>query len=212
MEFLEKISKAIEELKGEEAETLVKEAIEKGIDPFKVLNGVTAGARAVGDKFQRSEYFLLELFEGAEITEKCLGLVTPHLPREATTKRVKVVLGSVAGDLHDIGKNLVALLLRSGGFEVYDLGVDVPCKRFIEEAEKVNASIIAISALMYSTRLAQKETIKLLEDLGLRSKYKVMIGGGATTKPFAESVGADGWAENAVEAVNVAKQLVGTEG
>ena len=209
MPLIEEIYRAFEDLRGDEAGALVKKAIEMGLDPSKVLqDGVVAGVRVIGDKFQKGEYFLPELILGAIWAKTCIGLITPHLSKEQGKKKGKVVIGTVKGDVHDIGKNIVALTLTVAGFEVYDLGIDVPTMAFIDKAEEVGADIIALSALLSVTVPTQGEVIRYLVDLGIRDKYKVMIGGGPTTKPFADSIGADGWGETAGEVVSVAESLM----
>lgn len=209
-EIVEKIAKTIEELNEEKAEALVKEALDKGVDPVKIMEeGIIAGIRAVGDKFEKKEYFLAELYEGGELAEKLVDIVGPKIPEEAVGKRKRVIIGTVHGDLHDIGKNLVAMQLTMAGFEVRDIGIDVPPMRFVEEAENFKADIIAMSSLLMATMLNMGEVITLLNELGLRDKYKILVGGGPISPDFAEMMGADGYAEDAVEAVKVAKDLVG---
>ncbi len=209
-EIVEKIAKTIEELNEEKAEALVKEALDKGVDPVKIMEeGIIAGIRAVGDKFEKKEYFLAELYEGGELAEKLVEIVGPKIPEETVGKRKRVIIGTVLGDLHDIGKNLVAMQLTMAGFEVRDIGIDVPPMRFVEEAENFKADIIAMSSLLMATMLNMGEVITLLNELGLRDKYKILVGGGPISPDFAEMMGADGYAEDAVEAVKVAKDLVG---
>lgn len=208
-EIVEKIAKTIEELNEEKAEALVKEALDKGVDPVKIMEeGIIAGIRAVGDKFEKKEYFLAELYEGGELAEKLVEIVGPKIPEETVGKRKRVIIGTVLGDLHDIGKNLVAMQLTMAGFEVRDIGIDVPPMRFVEEAENFKADIIAMSSLLMATMLNMGEVITLLNELGLRDKYKILVGGGPISPDFAEMMGADGYAEDAVEAVKVAKDLV----
>ncbi len=212
-EVLSKIAKSIEELDGKEAENLVRKALDEGVDPVKILeDGIIAGVRAVGEKFEKKEYFLAELYEGGEIAEKLVEIVGPRIPKEAGGARKRVVIGTVHGDLHDIGKNLVAMQLTMAGFEVRDLGIDVPAMRFIEEAESFKADIIAMSSLLMATMMNMAEVVNLLKELGLRDKYKVLVGGGPINPALAQMFGADGYAENAVEAVKVAKKLVGLGG
>ncbi|MEM2135037.1 MAG: B12-binding domain-containing protein [Candidatus Freyarchaeota archaeon] len=212
-EVLSKIAKSIEDLDGKEAEKLVRKALDEGVDPVKILeDGIIAGVRAVGEKFEKKEYFLAELYEGGEIAEKLVEIVGPRIPKEAGGARKRVVIGTVHGDLHDIGKNLVAMQLTMAGFEVRDLGIDVPAMRFIEEAESFKADIIAMSSLLMATMMNMAEVVNLLKELGLRDKYKVLVGGGPINPVLAQMFGADGYAENAVEAVKVAKKLVGLGG
>jgi methanogenic corrinoid protein MtbC1 len=172
--------------------------------------GIIAGIRSVGKKFEEKEYFLPELITGGEIVTRCLDLVTPEIPKERLRERRRIVIGTVKGDIHSIGKNLVALMLEaSGQFEVFNLGIDISAMTFIDRAEEVRADIIGLSTLMSSCLEMPKETIRGLVDLGIRDRFKVMVGGGATTAEFAKSIGADAWAADATEAVKVAQNLVG---
>jgi trimethylamine corrinoid protein len=186
------------------------EVIAKGLDPLEAIEkGLAAGARIVGDKFDRLEIYLAELIMAADAIKAGLDVLLPAIPKGGTPRRGVVVIGTAQGDIHEIGKNIVAALLRAYGFDVYDLGVDVPPLRFIEKAEEVKADIIAISALMTSTIIGQRDVIEYLKALGKRDKYIVMVGGGPVTREWAEEIGADGWAETASEAVQVALTLIG---
>jgi trimethylamine corrinoid protein len=186
------------------------EVIAKGLDPLEAIEkGLAAGARIVGDKFDRLEIYLAELIMAADAIKAGLDVLLPAIPKGGAPRRGVVVIGTAQGDIHEIGKNIVAALLRAYGFDVYDLGVDVPPLRFIEKAEEVKADIIAISALMTSTIIGQRDVIEYLKALGKRDKYIVMVGGGPVTREWAEEIGADGWAETASEAVQVALTLKG---
>jgi len=186
------------------------EVIAKGLDPLEAIEkGLAVGARIVGDKFDRLEIYLAELIMAADAIKAGLDVLLPAIPKGETPRRGVVVIGTAQGDIHEIGKNIVAALLRAYGFDVYDLGVDVPPLRFIEKAEEVKADIIAISALMTSTIIGQRDVIEYLKALGKRDKYIVMVGGGPVTREWAEEIGADGWAETASEAVQVALTLKG---
>jgi|YelNatPaOPRAMG01_1025707.scaffolds.fasta_scaffold12729_5 trimethylamine corrinoid protein len=186
------------------------EVIAKGLDPLEAIEkGLAVGARIVGDKFDKLEIYLAELIMAADAIKAGLDVLLPAIPKGETPRRGVVVIGTAQGDIHEIGKNIVAALLRAYGFDVYDLGVDVPPLRFIEKAEEVKADIIAISALMTSTIIGQRDVIEYLRALGKRDKYIVMVGGGPVTREWAEEIGADGWAETASEAVQVALTLKG---
>jgi len=186
-----------------------KEAVEKGVDPLDAIdNGLSKGARIIGDKFDKLEIFLPELLIAADAMNAGLDILLAKIPKEKTAKKGTVVCGTVKGDIHEIGKKIVAALLFANGFEVHDLGADVPTSKFIEEAGKVGADIIGLSALMSSTMSAQKDVIDYLKAVGERKKYIVLVGGGPTTQEWANEIGADGYAKTAPEAVKLAIDLV----
>lgn len=208
VEFAEEITKAVEELDESKAEALVMEALVRGFDPDRVLQAVVAGLKALGRRFERKEYFVLELMEGGEIGRKLVDVITPYLPPREGVQPARVVIGSVKNDIHDIGKSLVTTQLRISGFEVYDLGVNVASMVFIDKAREVGADIIALSAFTTMTMVSFKEVLDYLRDMGLRGRYKVIIGGGTTSMAFAKQIGADGWAPDAVEAVTLCESMV----
>ena len=186
-----------------------KEVVGKRVDPVKAIeNGLSKGARIIGDKFEKLEIFLPDLLVAAEAMKTGLEILLAEIPKDKTLRKGTVVCGTVKGDVHEIGKRIVAALLQANGFEVYDLGADVPSSRFIEEAGRVRADIIGLSALMSSTLGAQKDVIDYLEAVGERKKYVVMVGGGPTTQEWADQIGADGYAKTAPEAVKLAIKLV----
>ena len=208
-ELIAKLRNAIIACNREEAIRASQEIVEKGLDLVKVIEeGLVRGAKEVGEKFDRLEIFLPELMMAAEAMQVALNVLLPKIPKEKVPKKGVVVSGTVKGDIHDIGKNILVTLLRANGFEVYDLGVDVPTSKFIEEAERVGADIITLSALMASTLGGQKDVIDYLKASGKRDKFIVMVGGGPTTREWAEEIGADGYAETASEAVKVALELI----
>ncbi|MFX1560272.1 MAG: corrinoid protein [Promethearchaeota archaeon] len=210
------MSKEIEALKqavidGNEVAVpdLAKKALDAGIDPIEILEkGISGGAQIVGEKFEKMEIFLTELMLSGEAMMAGLEVVLPHLKSGDVPQKGKVVVGTVRGDVHEIGKNIFKSLLVANGFEVSDIGVDVPTSKFVEEAEKINADIIAVSALMTSTLGGQKDVIDYLEQTGVREKFLVMVGGGPTNQEWADEIGADGFAETAPEAVRVAIKLI----
>jgi corrinoid protein of di/trimethylamine methyltransferase len=190
-----------------------KEAVRKRVDPVKAIeNGLSKGARIIGDKFERLEIFLPDLLVAAEAMKTGLEILLAEIPKDKTLRKGTVVCGTVRGDVHEIGKRIVAALLQANGFEVYDLGADVPSSKFIEEAGRVRADIIGLSALMSSTLGAQKDVIDYLKAVGERKKYIVMVGGGPTTQEWADQIGADGYAKTAPEAVKLALKLVKRKG
>lgn len=184
-------------------------AIEEGIDITEAIEkGLSEGIREVGEKFDKLEVFLTDLMLAAEAMKAGMNILLPKIPKEKILKRRKVVIGTVKGDIHDIGKNIAAALLTASGFDVYDLGTDVPISKFVEEAEKNEADIIALSALMTSTISGQKDVISYLKESGKRENYIVMVGGGPTTNEWAEEIGADGYAETAKEGADTALRML----
>ncbi len=201
-------------IEGDEdrAREFAKKAVDAGIPPLTAIKeGLMRGMKVVGDRFARLEIFLPEVLLAADAMKAALDILEPLIVKEEREKLTlgKVVIGTVQGDIHDIGKNIVAMLMKANGFEVYDLGRDVPIDEFINKAEEVGADIIAISTLLSTSMPYMEDVIRLLKDRGLREKYKVMVGGGPVTREFAEEIGADGYGDNAEEAVEVAKRLIG---
>ena len=212
--LLNKIAKAIIDLNDKEAKELVEEAIKIGINPIKIIeDGLSKGLKEVGLLYEKGEYFIPHLMIAAEIFKENIERLKPLLSiEERKDKKLgKILIGTVKGDLHDLGKNLVAIMLSINGFEVIDLGKDVPTEIFIEKIKEYNPDIVGLSALMSTTMYEQKNVIKALEDLGLRNKVKVIIGGAPVTKEWAKEIGADGYAENAMEAVKIVKKIIKKE-
>ncbi|MBY8997953.1 MAG: corrinoid protein [Candidatus Thorarchaeota archaeon] len=206
---IEAIRQAVIEGDAESVASLTKKALDAGIDPLDILEkGISEGAQTVGKQFENMEIFLTELMLSGEAMMAGLEVVLPQLKSEDVPHKGKVVVGTVRGDVHEIGKNIFKSLLVANGFEVSDLGVDVPTSKFVEEAEKINADIIAVSALMTSTLGGQKDVIDFLEQTGDREKYIVMVGGGPSNQEWADEIGADGFAETAPDGVRVATQLI----
>jgi len=192
------------------AEDVTKAALEANISPSELLAKYMIPAMdEVGKRFECNEYFVPELLIAARAMKMSLALLSPRLAASGAESAGRVVIGTVQGDLHDIGKNLVASMLEGGGFEVVDLGVDVPPHRFIEAAQAKEGSIVAMSALLTTTMVQMKAVIQALEVAGLRGKTKVMIGGAPITQQYADEIGADGYSDNASSAVALARRLVG---
>lgn len=193
------------------AEEAAKAALDANMDPNELLAKYMIPAMdEVGRRFECNEYFVPELLIAARAMKKALEVLTPKLAAAGAKAAGRVVIGTVQGDLHDIGKNLVASMLEGGGFEVTDLGIDVPPERFVEAAkEKGAGAIIAMSALLTTTMTAMKKVIQALEEAGLRSKVKVIVGGAPVTQQYADQIGADGYSDNASGAVALARRLVG---
>ena len=196
----------------ERAAELAQQALAQNVDPLAAINdGYVPGISYVGEQFGLGEMFLPDLMLAAEAMKAAVAVLEPEMQRRGMQRQMlgKVVLGTVKGDIHEIGKNLVATMLSASGFEVFDLGVDVPFAKFAEKAREVNADIVGVSALLTTTMVGQKTVIEALDDLGLRPKVKVMVGGAPVTKSWAEEIGADGFSEDAMGAVTLAKKLMG---
>jgi corrinoid protein of di/trimethylamine methyltransferase len=196
----------------EEAERLAKQSIKDGINPLDAINkGYVLGVNHVGQQFGCGEMFLPDLVLAGEAMKAAVAVLKPEMARLGIERQMlgTVVIGTVEGDIHDIGKTLVATMLSGNGFRVIDLGVNVPVKRFVEKAQEVKANIVATSALLTTTMVKQKTVIEELQKAGLRSDIKVMVGGAPVTREWAEQIGADGTSEDAISAVTLAKKLVG---
>lgn len=191
------------------AAELAQKAIDQGIDPVLALNdGFVPGVSYVGEQFGLGEMFLPELVVAGEAMKAAVATLEPEFSRRGTERQIlgKVVIGTIEGDIHEIGKTLVATMLSASGFQVYDLGVDVPIMAFVEKAREVNADIIGISALLTTTMARQKDVIEALQDNNMATK--VMVGGAPVTQGWAKEIGARGYSEDAVGAVAVAKNLM----
>jgi corrinoid protein of di/trimethylamine methyltransferase len=209
-EFFKKLAQTIIDGEPEDAEDLARQALEQGIDPLACINqGLMKGIQKVGELFSQGDYFLPELIIGADAMKSALDVLEPALmsgqKREVAGR---VVLGTVDGDLHEIGKTLVGTMLTANGFKVIDIGVDCKPGDFIAAIQEAQADIVGASALLTTTMLQQKKLIEALVDAGLRDKVKVMIGGAPVTESFAKEIGADGYAEDAISAVDLAFRLM----
>ena len=213
-ELFKKMAQSIVDGDAEVAEALAKEAIAEGIDPLEAItDGYVVGVNQVGDSFSCGMAFLPELVMAGEAMKLAVATLEPEMQKRGSERKMlgKVVIATVEGDIHEIGKSLVATMLGASGFQIYDLGVDVPSEKIIGKALEVNADIICMSALLTTTMVRQKEVIEELDKEGLRPRIKVMVGGAPITKDWAEKIKADGTSEDAVGAVKLAKQLVGKE-
>ncbi len=211
-ELFERLSKVIIEGDDKAAGEVSREILAAEINPLEALNEAIKGLDIVGERYDRLDAFLPELVMAGDAMKACTAVLMPRINSEKLgTSPVKVVVGTVAGDIHDIGKSIVATMLTVKGFEVYDLGIDVPVKKFIEKAEEVGAKVIAMSALLTMAAFYQEEVIKYLRDAGLREKYYTIVGGAAASEEWAARIGADGYGKTAVDAGNLVKRLV-TEG
>lgn len=192
-----------------------KKALEIGLSPGDIIeNGLGKGLKTVGEKFEKCEIWLMHLVAAAEAAQRAIvELLEPEIlkRKETRTSLGKIVIGTVAGDIHDIGKNIVRALLTAAGFEVHDLGKDIPVKDFIDKVRETNANILAASALLTSTAPMQRDIVEALKKEGIRKKVKVMVGGAAVSAEWAEEIGADGYAPNAAAAVELAKRFMGVK-
>ncbi|MDP2919218.1 MAG: corrinoid protein [Dehalococcoidia bacterium] len=187
----------------------VQEALDAGIDPQAILSdGMIAAMGEVGRRFEEGEFFIPEMLIAATTMETGLAVLQPHLTQQGVKSAGRILIGTVKGDLHDVGKNLVAMMLRGSGFEVIDLGVDIAPERFVEEALSKKPQVIAMSALLTTTMPSMNTTIQALKEAGLRSKVKVIIGGAPLSDSYAKEIGADGYAPDANRAVKVARSLL----
>ena len=197
------------------AEVAAKAAIAAGIPPLAAIDeGFMPGMKEVGAGFAAGDLFLPDMMLAARAMQRALAVLEPELKAAAVERTVagRVVIGTVAGDIHEIGKNLVGMLLSTSGFDVHDLGVNVAPERFVEAAREHNADIVGLSALLTTTMTGQRAVIAALTDAGLRPPVKVMVGGAPVTGQWAEEIGADGYSEDAMGAVELAKRLVGGAG
>ena len=211
-ELFEAMAKSVMEGEVTEAKKLAQQAVAQGLDPLEAINkGFVAGLNTVGDEFSCGTMFLPDLVMAGEAMKAAMSVLEPELSKRGAAREMlgKVVIGTVKGDIHDIGKTIVATMLSASGFQVYDLGHDVSVEKFVDKAREVNADIVGMSALLTTTMVRQRDVVKALTEAGLRPQVKVMVGGAPVTRGWVEEIGADGYSEDAVGAVAVAKKLVG---
>ena len=213
-EMFGRLAQAVVDGEPEDAAAIARKALEQGLDPMEcITNGLTKGIQKVGELFSCGDYYLPELIIGADAMKAAMDVLEPALVGDQKREVVaKVVLGTVQGDLHEIGKTLVGTMLTANGFQVKDIGVDQPASAFIEAVKEIDATIIGASALLTTTMLQQEKLIQALEEAGLRDQVKVMLGGAPVTEAFAKKAGADGYAEDAISAVNLAFRLADAPG
>lgn len=210
-EIITRLAQSVIDGEPEDAVELAKQALDEGLDPLVCINqGLTAGINRVGELFASGEYFLPDLIIGGEAMKAALSVLEPALAGDQERQILgRVVLGTVQGDLHEIGKTLVGTMLTANGFLVTDIGIDKPAADFVSAAREANATLIGASALLTTTMPEQQKIVEELKEAGLRDQVRVMIGGAPITQGWADKIGADGYAEDAISAVALAKQLVG---
>jgi trimethylamine corrinoid protein len=209
--ILENLAVVIAEGDEDKAKESAQQALKNHIDPLEAIEqGLSKGMAAVGERFEKGEAYLPELLMAANNFNAAMEILEPEIEaqQKKVTKLGKILIGTVKGDVHNIGKNIVSTVLNITGFEVIDLGVDISSLSFVEEAEKRKVDLIALSSLMTTTMGGQKEVIDILREKKVRDRYLVMVGGGPVTSEWTDKIGADGYGRNAMEAVEVAKELL----
>ncbi|MFP4546185.1 MAG: B12-binding domain-containing protein [Methanomassiliicoccales archaeon] len=209
-DVLEKMADGVLNGKIKEMKGLAEQAVDEGLTPQDIIfDGLSKGMEIVGDKYEKKEYFLPQVLLSAQAMYAALDVVLPILKEQGSASAEgSCVIGVVEGDVHDIGKNIVKAMITGIGMDVYDMGRDIPSKDYIDKCEEVGANVLATSTLMTPTLAGMKELEKMLAERNLKGKTKSMIGGGATSKEFAEQIGADAWGYDAIEGVKIAKRLV----
>lgn len=207
--LLDSLKEAIIALEDDQAATIAEKVVASDIDPKLAIRYTIADAAlAIGEKFDAGEYFLPHLVMSGDLMDVITKILERNIPKSEVDKKKVIVIATVQADMHSVGKNLVSTMLKSVGFDVVDMGVDVPSATIIAKAKEKNADIIALSSLLTTTMPYQKEVIDDLVSMGLRDRFKVMIGGGPVTREYAEKIGADGYGRDAIEAVDVAKKML----
>jgi 5-methyltetrahydrofolate--homocysteine methyltransferase len=205
--MVDRLVTAITEMREEEALAITKELLGAGVPPTQILDDCRAAMEIVGRRFEQGQYFIPELILAGEMLKAISDLVKPHIKQEAEVKKLgKVVLGTVRGDIHDIGKNIVGFMLDANGFEVHDLGIDVPPEAFVEKVREVQPQVVALSGFLTLSYDSMKETVEALKAAGLRDRVKIMVGGGTVDEKVCTYAGADAFGADAMAAVTLARQ------
>ena len=208
-EVLQNLFNAVLEGNFDEVKSNVPAALEAGIDPNVILNdGMIAAMREVGARFEAGEYYVPEMLIAARAMQSGMSLLKPHLQKSDRKSSGRVLMGTVKGDLHDIGKNLVSLMLEGAGYEIVDLGVDVPAEEFVKKAIELKPDVVGMSALLTTTMPSMKTTLDALTAAGLRNHVKVIVGGAPVTEAYAQQIEADGFSPDASRAVNLVNELL----
>ncbi len=206
----ESLANAVIDCNVDQVMELTQKAVDEGAKPADIINfGLIAGMNVVGKRFKRGDMYVPEVLMAAKSMNDGMSIVKPLLVEGDVPVAGKVVLGTVAGDLHDIGKNLVGMLMESGGLEVIDVGIDVSPEKFVAAIKEHEPDVLGLSALLTTTMLVMKDTIEVLVEAGLREKVKIIVGGAPVTQSFADEIGADGWAPDAASAKDLAQELAG---
>jgi len=211
-EIIQELHQAVVDGDADRARAAALQSLEAGISPVIAIEaGLTAGIREVGDHFGCGEIFLPEMIMSAEAMEAAVEILEPHLQGEQAKKKGKVLIGTVKGDIHDLGKNIVIALLKANGYEVIDLGRDVPPATFVDKAIELDVQIVGLSGLLTTTMPMMREVIQIMKDDGVRQRFKIIIGGGPTSQSYADLIGADGYGEMAQNAVELCDRLLGLD-
>jgi len=209
MQKLQELALYLEQGQAQKVTALTEQLLEASVSPQLILNdGLIAGMAVVGEKMRSGDMYLPEVLQSAGAMQASLKILKPHLAREGAKSRGKILMGTVKGDMHDIGKNLVGIMLQGAGFEIVDIGLNVPPEKFVEAIKAHQPSIVALSAMLTTTMLNMKSTIESVRSAGLSSDVKIIIGGAPVNQNFADQIGADGYARDAVLAVDKVKQLL----
>lgn len=207
--IVQEISTFLQKGRAKNVKTLVQQALDEGVNPKEILNdGLLAGMMVVGEKFKNNQVFVPEVLVAARAMSAGIAILEPKLVEVGNEPLGKAVIGTLKGDLHDIGKNLVIMMLKGAGFEIHDIGVDVEASAFVDKAEEIGADIIGMSALLTTTMPNMQEVMDVLNERGVRDKYIVMIGGAPVNETFAEQIGADYYTPDAATCAEVAKKAV----
>jgi 5-methyltetrahydrofolate--homocysteine methyltransferase len=210
MKELQNLAQLVEQGQSQQVLALTQQLVDSGLSPQTILNdGLIAGMAVVGEKMRNGEMYLPEVLQSAGAMKASLAVLKPHLAREGAKSRGKILIGTVKGDMHDIGKNLVCIMLQGAGFEIVDMGLNVEPQKFVSSITEHTPVIVALSAMLTTTMLNMKAVIEAVDAAGLRSKVKIIVGGAPVSQKFADEIGADGYARDAVLAVDKVKQLIG---
>lgn len=211
-ELLQELKDMVVEMEDDDIAEVAQEYIDAGYDPYEgIMDGLVAGMNVVSEYYDEGEYFITDVLIASDAMYNGLEIIQPHLEKKDSEDQAAAVIGVVEGDTHDIGKNLVKIMMETAGFNMIDLGRDVPLSQFVDAAVESDADLVCMSTLMTTTMGGMETVIQHLEEAGIRDKVKVMIGGGPISNKYAEHIGADAYTENAVEAARRAKELLGIE-